>query len=72
MCLMHEAVESLDPTRSAVGTGMWQMGPGRTSAQRSTQEQVSTGKGKLCFFKFVSRTRGKLCADVSEREAKQH
>jgi len=58
--------------RSAVGTGMWQNGSWRTSAQRGTQEQGSTEKGKFCFFKFVSGTKGKVCANVLEREAKKH
>lgn len=48
------------------------MGAGRTSAQKNPQEQVSTDMGKFCFFKFASGTKGKLCADALEREAKHY
>lgn len=40
--------------------------------QKNPQEQVSIDKGKVCFFKFASGTKGKLCADALEREANHY
>lgn len=45
------------------------MGAGRTSAQRNPQEQVSTDKSKVCFFKFASGMKGQLCADGRGRKS---
>lgn len=49
----------------ALGRG--KMGPRRTSAQRSTQEQVSIEKGNFYFSKLVSGAKGKVvCTRIGE------